>query len=79
MDLIDFGLCAGAGVECKETVGNVSWRRPSRDNRLRPRAGLHDRGRRESRQTIKGGVVIHNLPQEAPKAFAEAIVEVDGY
>ena len=29
-------------------------------------------------RTIKGGVG-HNLPQEAPQAFAEAIVEVDGY
>ncbi|HTD41695.1 MAG TPA: alpha/beta hydrolase [Mucilaginibacter sp.] len=28
---------------------------------------------------IVGGGVGHNLPQEAPKAFAEAIVEVDGY
>jgi hypothetical protein len=27
---------------------------------------------------IKGGVG-HNLPQEAPRAFAEAVVEVDGY
>jgi pimeloyl-ACP methyl ester carboxylesterase len=27
---------------------------------------------------IKGGVG-HNLPQEAPKAFADAVVEVDGY
>ena len=27
---------------------------------------------------IKGGIG-HNLPQEAPRAFAEAIVEVDGY
>lgn len=27
---------------------------------------------------IKGGVG-HNLPQEAPQAFAEAIIEVDGY
>jgi pimeloyl-ACP methyl ester carboxylesterase len=27
---------------------------------------------------IKGGVG-HNLPQEAPRAFAEAIVEADGY
>jgi len=26
----------------------------------------------------KGGVG-HNLPQEAPQAFAKAIVEVDGY
>jgi len=29
-------------------------------------------------RTIKGGIG-HNLPQEAPKAFAETIVEVDGY
>jgi pimeloyl-ACP methyl ester carboxylesterase len=29
-------------------------------------------------RTIKGGIG-HNLPQEAPKAFAEAVVEVDGY
>ena len=27
---------------------------------------------------IKGGVG-HNLPQEAPQAFAQAIVDVDGY
>ena len=31
-----------------------------------------------SHRTLKGGIG-HNLPQEAPKAFAEAIVEVDGY
>ncbi|HWN99040.1 MAG TPA: alpha/beta hydrolase [Blastocatellia bacterium] len=29
-------------------------------------------------QIIKGGVG-HNLPQEAPQAFAKAVVEVDGY
>jgi hypothetical protein len=27
---------------------------------------------------VKGGVG-HNLPQEAPHAFAEAVVEVDGF
>ncbi len=31
-----------------------------------------------SHRDIKGGIG-HNLPQEAPKAFADAIVEVDGY
>jgi pimeloyl-ACP methyl ester carboxylesterase len=31
-----------------------------------------------SHKTVKGGVG-HNLPQEAPQAFAEAVVEVDGY
>ena len=29
-------------------------------------------------RVIKGGVG-HNLPQEAPQAFANAIVEIDGY
>jgi pimeloyl-ACP methyl ester carboxylesterase len=29
-------------------------------------------------QLIKGGIG-HNLPQEAPQAFARAVVEVDGY
>jgi pimeloyl-ACP methyl ester carboxylesterase len=29
-------------------------------------------------KTIAGGVG-HNLPQEAPKAFAQAVIEVDGY
>lgn len=31
-----------------------------------------------SHQIIKGGVG-HNPPQEAPQAFADAVVEVDGY
>ena len=31
-----------------------------------------------SHRTIKGGIG-HNLPQEAPQAFAEAVVEVDSY
>lgn len=31
-----------------------------------------------SHRTIKGGIG-HNLPQEAPKEFAEAIIDVDGY
>ena len=29
-------------------------------------------------RTITGGIG-HNLPQEAPNAFAEAVIEVDGY
>jgi pimeloyl-ACP methyl ester carboxylesterase len=33
---------------------------------------------RYSHRTLEGGIG-HNLPQEAPQAFAEAIVEVDGY
>jgi pimeloyl-ACP methyl ester carboxylesterase len=33
---------------------------------------------RYAHRIIKGGIG-HNLPQEAPQAFAEAIVEVDGY
>ncbi|HEY9605465.1 MAG TPA: alpha/beta hydrolase [Allocoleopsis sp.] len=31
-----------------------------------------------SHRTIKGGIG-HNLPQEAPQAFAKAVIEVDGY
>ena len=31
-----------------------------------------------SHRTITGGIG-HNLPQEAPQAFADAVVEVDGY
>jgi hypothetical protein len=30
-----------------------------------------------SHRTIKGGIG-HNLPQEAPKAFADAILDVTG-
>ena len=33
---------------------------------------------RYTHRTLNGGIG-HNLPQEAPQAFAEAIVEVDGY
>jgi pimeloyl-ACP methyl ester carboxylesterase len=33
---------------------------------------------RYAHRTIKGGVG-HNLPQEAPQAFAQAVVDVDGY
>jgi pimeloyl-ACP methyl ester carboxylesterase len=28
---------------------------------------------------IIGGGVGHNLPQEAPQAFAQAVIDVDGY
>ena len=31
-----------------------------------------------SHRAINGGIG-HNLPQEAPKAFADATIEVDGY
>jgi len=31
-----------------------------------------------SHRTISGGVG-HNLPQEAPQAFAEAVVDVDNH
>jgi hypothetical protein len=29
-------------------------------------------------QVVKGGIG-HNLPQKAPQAFTDAVVEVDGY
>jgi pimeloyl-ACP methyl ester carboxylesterase len=34
--------------------------------------------RRYEHRTIKGGVG-HNLPQEAPQAFAQAVIDVDGF
>jgi pimeloyl-ACP methyl ester carboxylesterase len=34
--------------------------------------------RKYSHRTIHGGIG-HNLPQEAPQAFAKAVVDVDGY
>jgi pimeloyl-ACP methyl ester carboxylesterase len=33
---------------------------------------------RYTHRTLKGGIG-HNLPQEAPRAFAEAVIEVNGY
>lgn len=33
---------------------------------------------RYSHRTIRGGIG-HNLPQEAPQVFAQAVVDVDGY
>jgi hypothetical protein len=33
---------------------------------------------RYTHRVIEGGI-WHNLPQEAPQAFTEAVVEVDGY
>jgi pimeloyl-ACP methyl ester carboxylesterase len=46
-------------------------RRPGR------RYGVH-RERRRPHRVIEGGVG-HNLPQEAPQAFNDAIIEVDTY
>jgi hypothetical protein len=37
-----------------------------------------DRTGRYDHRLVAGGVG-HNLPQEAPDAFAEAVIEVDGY
>lgn len=46
----------------------------------RPGASAHAKkfSGKYAHRVIKGGVG-HNLPQEAPQAFANAIVEVDGY
>jgi len=38
----------------------------------------YDRRREYSHRTITGGIG-HNLPHEAPQAFAEAVVDVDAY
>ena len=42
------------------------------------RPGAHKFSGTYTHRVIKGGIG-HNLPQEAPQAFAEAVVEVDGY
>jgi|GEM_PF-3345193 hypothetical protein len=34
---------------------------------------------RSLREPARGNGVWHDLPQEAPQAFTEAVVEVDGY
>jgi pimeloyl-ACP methyl ester carboxylesterase len=45
---------------------------------LDPSAYANKFSGRYSHQTIRGGVG-HNLPQEAPQVFAQAVVDVDGY
>jgi pimeloyl-ACP methyl ester carboxylesterase len=45
---------------------------------LEPSAYAKKFSGRYAHRTITGGIG-HNLPQEAPQAFAEAVVEVDGY
>lgn len=43
-----------------------------------PRAYAKKFSGQYAHRTIKGGIG-HNLPQEAPHAFAEAVVDVDGH
>ena len=43
-----------------------------------PRSYAKKFGGKYTHRTIKGGIG-HNLPQEAPQAFARAVVDVDGY
>jgi hypothetical protein len=45
---------------------------PEPDSYARKFSGKH------AHRLIKGGVG-HNLPQEAPHAFAEAVIELDGH
>ena len=45
---------------------------------LEPRAYASKFKGKYAHRTVGGGVG-HNLPQEAPQAFVDAIVEVDGY
>lgn len=48
---------------------------------LDKRLGEHRSGKfsgRYAHRTLRGGIG-HNLPQEAPRAFAQAIVDVDGF
>jgi pimeloyl-ACP methyl ester carboxylesterase len=45
---------------------------------LAPRAYAAKFSGKYAHRLITGGIG-HNLPQEAPKAFSDAIIEVDGY
>jgi pimeloyl-ACP methyl ester carboxylesterase len=45
---------------------------------LEPSAYANKFSGRYSHRTIRGGIG-HNLPQEAPQVFAQAVVDVDGY
>jgi pimeloyl-ACP methyl ester carboxylesterase len=45
---------------------------------LEPSAYANKFSGKYSHRTINGGIG-HNLPQEAPQAFAQAVVDVDGY
>jgi hypothetical protein len=45
---------------------------------LDPTAYEHKFSGKYRHRTIEGDVG-HNLPQEAPRAFADAIIEVDGF
>jgi hypothetical protein len=47
-----------------------------------PHQGKHPREQSRHRRRITvciTGGIGHNLPQEAPQAFAQAIVDVDGF
>ena len=46
--------------------------------RIRHRLRQEVLGQVRTHRIIKGGIG-HNLPQEAPQAFAEAVIDVDGY
>jgi hypothetical protein len=46
--------------------------------RTRTRARMPGSSQAGIRTAIRGGIG-HNLPQEAPEAFAVAVVDVDGY
>jgi len=43
-----------------------------------PEAYAHKFSGKYTHRTIEGGIG-HNLPQEAPQAFAQAVIDVDGY
>ena len=50
----------------------------SRDRRRYLGAAVKGLAAAELVMIIEGGIG-HNLPQEAPQAFAQAVVDVDGY
>jgi hypothetical protein len=71
---------------CHERASRCSNRRPATGSHVPPHGAPHAdasayakkfAGKYEHRE-ITGGIG-HNLPQEAPRAFAQAIVDADGW
>jgi hypothetical protein len=57
---------------------DTPWTRRREGFRLTDREGLSWGRCKYAYRVIKGGIG-HNLPQEAPQDFAQAVVELDGY
>jgi hypothetical protein len=65
----------------RQDFAKLIWRTASPANGApHPDSGSYDKkfSGKYTHRMVNGGIG-HNLPQEAPQAFAEAVLEVDGY